>query len=159
MDVKHNPEGVAFPTLPTRLAIAQIDGLLAENDRLRSDNDDLHQQNRLLRSAAEQMQVEILALGRKLETMLELHEKLNVLHQENRRLRAAVELGLQTTTERYVRQTEQFSQQLREVYASSSWRLTRPWRAIGRFFKSNFRNPSLAQPGKPPDTLSHPRPE
>jgi hypothetical protein len=93
----------------------------------------LRLQNRLLRFAAEQMQVEIFTLSHKLEAMLELNEKVHDLRQENRRLRAAMEHGLQAAA-------EQYSEQLRVIYASSSWRLTRPWRAIGRFLSFKPKN-------------------
>jgi hypothetical protein len=130
MDVEHNSEDEdLLKTSPIRLAAPQIDRVQAENDGPWSDHDDLRSQNRLLRLAAGQMQAEIFTLSGKLEALFELNEKLNDLRQENRRLRAAMEHGLQAAT-------EQYSQQLRVIYASSSWRLTRPWRAIGRFLKS-----------------------
>jgi hypothetical protein len=129
MDVKHNPEDEdLLPTPPIRSVEAQVDPLLTESDDPWANHEDLRLQNRLLRFAADQMQVEIFTLSRKLEAMLELNETLNDLRQENRRLRVAMEHGLQAAK-------EQYSQQLEVIYASSSWRLTRPWRAIGRLLK------------------------
>jgi hypothetical protein len=129
MDVKTNSEdGDFMPASPIRPAAPQIDRLPSEGDAPLLDRDDLILQNRLLRLAAERMQAEIFALSRKLEAMLELNEKLNDMRHENRRLRAAMEHGLQAAA-------EQYCLQLRMVYASSSWRLTRPLRAVRRILK------------------------
>jgi hypothetical protein len=131
MDADKNLKDEDFlPRSPTGPAAAQIDRLLAEDDGPWLDQDDIRLQNRLLHLAVDQMRVEVFTLGHKLEEFLELNEQLNDQRQENRRLRAAMAHGLQTAA-------EQFSEQLRVIYASSSWRLTRPLRAIGQLLKKS----------------------
>lgn len=120
------------------LTAAQAEGLRAENRRLGLDLDDLRDENRRLRSATEQMRAEILALSRALEPMHRLNEELAAW-----RARSASSAADETAEERRVRDSqqvlqaraEQLAQLVRAIHASSSWRLTKPWRVLGRWLR------------------------
>ncbi len=141
--------------LASRLMAAQMEGLRAENRRLGLDLDDLREENRRLRNAAEQMRAEILVLSRELEPMHRLNEELaswrpqmHAIGEElvSRRARSAPDPAKAAEEERLrdseqqhraradelAYQAEQLAQHVRAIHASSSWRLTRPWRVLGR---------------------------
>jgi FkbM family methyltransferase len=113
------------PGLATRLAAAQIEGLQTENRRLGLDLDDLRAENRRLRAATEQMRAEILVLSRALEPMHRLHEELASWRAERSYVYEM----------KPPESIEQLTNHLRAIYTSSSWRLTRPWRALGRLLR------------------------
>ncbi len=141
--------------LANRLLTAQMEGLRAENRRLGLDLDDLREENRRLRNAAEQMRAEIMVLSRALEPMHKLNEELASWRPQMRALgeqvvswrarsapdpaKAAEEERLREAeqhhrarAEELARQAEQLAHHVKAIHASSSWRLTRPWRVVGR---------------------------
>ena len=144
----------ADAALASRLMAAQLEGLQAENRRLGLDLDDLREENRRLRNAAEQMRAEILVLSRALEPMHRLNEELASWRPQMRaigeelvsrhvqpapdQVTAAEEERLRESerhrarAEELAQQAEQLAQHVKAIHASSSWRLTRPWRVLGR---------------------------
>ena len=161
--------------LAGRLAVAQMEGLQAENRRLGLDLDDLREENRRLRNAAEQMRAEILVLSRALEPMHRLNEELAswrpqmlALGEEvmNRRTqfmavaqgsdRTAEEERLRDSEQQHRERAEQLAQNVEQlalhvqaIHASSSWRLTRPWRVLGRRLRGR-RGEDWPAPNVPP---------
>lgn len=99
---------------------------------------DLRAENRRLRSGLQQMQDEVIRLGRALEPMHRLHEEIAQLraelnqHQtESEACRGRAErlkASLQAANERALVSAEQ----LAAVYASSSWQFARPLRWLKR---------------------------
>ena len=142
--------------LAGRLAVAQMEGLQAENRRLGLDLDDLREENRRLRNAAEQMRAEILVLSRALEPMHRLNEELASWRPQMLALSAEVAASRTQSTaqgsdrtaeeerlrdseqqhraraEQLAQRVDQLAEHVQAIHASSSWRLTRPWRALGR---------------------------
>ncbi len=142
--------------LAGRLAVAQTEGLQAENRRLGLDLDDLREENRRLRNAAEQMRAEILVLSRALEPMHRLNEELASWRPQMLALSAEVltwrtqsmaqgsdrtaeeerlrdsEQQHRAHAEQLAQRVDQLAEHVQAIHASSSWRLTRPWRALGR---------------------------
>lgn len=135
--------------LANRLMAAQMEGLRTENRRLALDLDDLREENRRLRSAAEQMRAEIMVLSRALEPMHRLDEEIArwrgqmlALREEmvNQGARYASNASDRTAEEDRLRESEQHHRARAEelahfvqaIHASSSWRMTRPWRVLGR---------------------------
>jgi FkbM family methyltransferase len=133
-----NMQEAASPILALRLAAAQIDGLETENRRLQLDLDDLRGENGRLHAAVGQMRAEILTLSRTLEPMHTLNEELAALRRQAERHMAevgAIAERHRLEVERHRIHAEQLEQCLMAIYASSSWQLTRPWRALGRLLK------------------------
>ena len=149
-------DAAADAALASRLLAAQMEGLRAENRRLGLDLDDLREENRRLRGAAEQMRAEILVLSRALEPMHRLNEELASWRPQMRAIgeemaswraqstsstsgKAAEEERLRDAEQHHRARAEQLSQRaeqlalhVRAIQASSSWRMTRPWRVLGR---------------------------
>jgi hypothetical protein len=96
----------------------QIARLKAENRGLKLDLDDYRGENGRLRVAVESTNIEILALSRTIDAM---HR-----HSAAEAERHAADME---------REAERHQRALRTIYDSSSWRLTRPWRTLGRFLK------------------------
>lgn len=99
---------------------------------------DLRAENRRLRSGVEQMRDEVLRLGRALEPMHRLNEEVSRLRVELDRhqteLRAYREQAehLEAELKAAAEIATASAEQLAAVYASSSWRLTRPLRYLMR---------------------------
>jgi FkbM family methyltransferase len=120
--------------LANRLAAAQLEGLKAENHRLSLDLEEVRAEEVRLISATGQMRGEILTLNRALEPMHRLNEMLERWHIESRAHQARAEQFSQQVRAHQAH-AEQLSQQVQAIYASSSWRFTRPWRALGRVLR------------------------
>ena len=160
MDLTLDPDnhGVDDAPLAVGLALAPVDGLEAENRRLELDLDDMRGENRRLRAAVQQMQAEILILSRALEPMHRVNEELADLRLQFAGLEAN---ELQRANEEQQR-VAQLHQYIQALHASSSWRLTRPWRVLGRLVKAIMAGTgslratlATARPGCASSTAGH----
>jgi FkbM family methyltransferase len=134
------PGNELVPTdLRSELLIARLQAMDAANSRLVNDIEDLRHENRRLLASTSQLQGENLSLRRALGPAYAVSEELSRIHS---RLEAQFS-GHPSTREKselseHVIAREEPSdseKKLQAVYMSTSWRMTKPLRVVGRLLK------------------------
>ena len=126
--------GTADSTSAEQLLARAACGTLHDaNHLIRLELDDLREDNRRLRASAQQMRAEIMRLSRALEPMHRISEALETLRfsMNSSGRTASGEADLQAVHT----QLDKLSLRLDATYKSTSWRLTRPVRALSRLLR------------------------
>jgi FkbM family methyltransferase len=137
------PQGPGNELVPTELRsdllIARLQAMDAANSRLVNDVEDLRHENRRLLASTSQLQGENLSLRRALGPAYAVSEELSLIHS---RLEAqfgghpsARQEGVSSERATAREEPSDAEERLRAVYMSTSWRMTKPLRAVGRLLK------------------------
>jgi FkbM family methyltransferase len=134
------PGNELVPTdLRSELLIARLQAMDAANSRLVNDVEDLRHENRRLLASTSQLQGENLSLRRALGPAYAVSEELSLIHSRLEAQFGSLPSARQKTlsSEHAIGQEEPSNteKQLQAVYMSTSWRVTKPLRAVGRLLK------------------------
>jgi FkbM family methyltransferase len=138
------PRNADAETIPPELMIEllrqRVRGLIAGKDQLSDDIDDLRHENRRLLAAVSQLQGENLALNRALRPAYSVNSELATISATLERLRGHVDRDAdisQVNQQRALAEASAAQARLRVegLENSTSWRVTKPLRVIGRLLK------------------------
>ncbi|WP_159014035.1 FkbM family methyltransferase [Acidisoma sp. S159] len=121
------------------LLMARLQAMDAANSRLVNDIEDLRHENRRLLASTSQLQGENLSLRRALGPAYAVSEELSVIHSwlEAQREGDPSSRKRSVSSEHRIALEEpsDTERRLQAVYMSTSWRVTKPLRAVGRLLK------------------------